>query len=465
MAVLPDTLKVLEDTYVFPPPGSVPTTSLPLTFFDIHWLGSSPMQRLLFYDFPYPTFYFTQSTLPNLKRSLSLTLQHFFPLAGNLVFPPPPQKPYILYKEGDSVPFIAKESTADFSHLIGDHARHVQEFQALLPKLKPASTYSHSTTSTACMQKPLMAIQVTLFPKAGICVGATFNHVAADGKAFTHFMKSWASAHRSQGDLMTCLNKSLPDYNKDWIKDPLGLASIFMKDKWNWEDLDSIPYDKFRVTFVIKRSQVELLKNWVTRKCMEENGSETLRTSTFVVTCAYMWVCLVQLRESGTHDLSSTDSYNMLCHFIFLADCRDRLKLPATYFGNCLEPRFAAAKKSELLGGKGILLAAKAIGREVMELEKGALREAEKWLSRAEEIFKFGRHVCIAASPKLRVYETDFGWGRPIKTEVAHIGSFGSISMAESREEEGGVEFGLALAQDELDSFNAVFEQGLLKLQ
>ncbi|XVF29438.1 hypothetical protein REPUB_Repub15cG0121000 [Reevesia pubescens] len=460
MAFLPENhiIKVLEDSFVFPPLDTVPTTSLPLTFFDIHWLGSSPMQRLFFFDFPYPSSYLMQTTLPNLKTSLSLTLQHFFPFAGNLVFPPSPQMPYIHFKEGDAVPFIAKESTADFRHLIGDHARHIREFQALLPKLQLASVCSNGV-----QQKPIMAIQVTIFPKSGISIGVTFNHVAADGRAFIHFMKSWASVNVSQGDL-SLLNKSLPDYNRDLIKDPMGLASIFMKDKWDWEDMDSIPSNKLRVTVVIKRSQVELLKKWVRNKLMEENESDsTLRMSTFVVTCAYMWVCLINSQEIGTQNLSSSYSN---CHFIFLADCRDRLKLPGTYFGNCLEPRFAAAKKSELVGENGILVAAKAMGKEVMELDKGALREAEKWLSKAEEIFKFGGHVItVAASPKLGVYGIDFGWGRPTKTEVAHIGSFGSISMAESREEEGGVEFGLALAQDELDRFNAVFQQCLLKLQ
>lgn len=154
------TIKVLEDSNVFPSQpglGSVPPISLPLTFFDIHWLCSSPMQRLFFYDFPYPSSYFMQTTLPNLKQSLSLTLKHFSPLAGNLVYPPPPQLPYIHFKLGDSVQFIAKESAADFTHLVGDHARHVQEFQALLPKLPPPSACSDG------MQKPLMAIQVRTF--------------------------------------------------------------------------------------------------------------------------------------------------------------------------------------------------------------------------------------------------------------------------------------------------------------
>ncbi|KAK8487474.1 hypothetical protein V6N13_025256 [Hibiscus sabdariffa] len=445
-------MRIIEDSAVFRPHGWVlKISTLPLTFFDIHWLGSLPMQRLFFYDFPHTCSHFIQTLLPNLKSSLSLALQHFFPLAGNLVLPPPPQMPYIRIGHGDSVRFIAKESTGDFGHLIGDHARHSEEFQALLPKLKNMEKL-----------KPLMAVQATVFPGAGIALGVTFNHVVADGRAFIHFVKSWAFLNASQGDSSLVNKYPLPDCNRDLIKerDPQELiAAKFMKDKWDWDDLVSTtPTNKLRLTFVIKRSQVELLKNWVSRKLMEENGSEKIRVSTFVVTCAYMWVCLNKLQENGSDDC--------LCHLLFLADCRRRLKLPETYFGNCLEPCFAAAKKNELAKENGIIVAAKAIGREVTELEElGALREAEKWLSKSEERFKSGNQVIsIAASPRFGVYEIDFGWGKPRKTEVAHIDSMGSISMAESRDDDGGVEFGLALSQDEFNRFDAVFLRGLQQL-
>ncbi|PPS19561.1 hypothetical protein GOBAR_AA01014 [Gossypium barbadense] len=377
-------MKILEDSLVFLPHGSVLNAStLPLTFLDIYWFGFPPMQRLFFYDFPYPTSYFMQTVVPNLKSSLSLALQHFFPFAGNLVLPPPPQLPYIHFKDSNSVCFIAKESTVDFGHLIGDHGRRVEEFQVLLPKLQPANT-STNGNGMKKLEKSLMAIQVTVFPNAGIALGVTFNHVVADGRAFIHFMKSWAFLNRSQGDSSFLNNFPPPDFNRDLIKDPRA-------------------------------------------------------------TCIY-------IRDS---------------HIVFSADCRHHLKLPPTYFGNCIEPRFATAKKTELVKEKGVIVAAKAIGRQVMELEEvGALREAEKWLSKHKEILKPGTHfISIAASPKFGVYEIDFGWGRPRKTEVAHIGSLGSISMAESREEESGVEFGLALSQEELHSFNDAFHRGLQQLQ
>ncbi|GLT34902.1 hypothetical protein SLA2020_093910 [Shorea laevis] len=450
-------LKVLEDSHVSPPPGSVPTSTVPLTFFDIHWLGSFPMQRLFFFEFPYPTLHFTQTVLPSLKTSFSHTLQHFFPFAGNLVLPPRPQQPYILYKEGDSVPFVVAESMANFNHLAGNHARTIGEFQELLVTRLP-----RVLVMGGCKQQNAMAVRVTVFPNSGVSIGITFSHAVADGRAFAHFMKSWASIYRAQGDL-TSLNGSLPIYNRDLIGDPGGLASIFTKDVWDWEDLSSISLQQLRITTVISRSQIEILKNWVRNKNATESQPEQLRLSAFIVTCAYMWVCLIRSEEREIGDDRGDDK---LYHLVFIADCRDRLNLPATYFGNCLEPRFAEAKRNELVGENGVLVAAKAIGREVSELDKGVLKGAEQWLSRAKEVFQSGVYtISVAGSPKLRVYETDFGWGRPKKTEVAHLGSYGAMSISESGGEEGGVEFGLALSQDELEKFNVAFKQGWLGLR
>ncbi|KAK8602112.1 hypothetical protein V6N13_058234 [Hibiscus sabdariffa] len=474
MATLPESgMKVAEDvSRVSPPPGSVPTTSLPLSFFDKIFLAESPvwMQNLFFYEFRHPTPHFMIITLPKLKTSLSLTLQHFFPFAGNLIFPPSPQTPYILYTEGDSVLFTVDESTADFSLLAGDHARHYQEFQALVPKCSPAI----ARRSSGSKQRPIMAIQVTIFPDAGISIGVGFSHVAADGRTFVHFMKSWASLHRCQGDL-TCLDNNLPSFNREVINDPLGPASGLLTMTGGEISLEgsssssSTFINNIRITCEIKRSEVQLLKDWVEKNCMEAKVSEPIRMSTFVVTCAYLWVCLIKLQQTGTHQHPSPGDSNSHTYFLFAAECRKHLKLPATYFGNCITLRLAEAKKSELLGQKGILVAATAIGREIMEFQSQPFKDAEDSLPKIFEKFKMRKDIVLpTSSPKFKVYETDFGWGRPKKREHVNVRSFGSLSMfsiVESREDDGGIEFGLALDPHELESFNAVFNNGLLKLQ
>ncbi|XWS48086.1 hypothetical protein CRYUN_Cryun13aG0042500 [Craigia yunnanensis] len=426
------------------------------------------MQRLFFYEYPHTTFHFMQNTLPYLKKSLSLTLQHFFPFAGKIKLPPPPQRPYIFFTDGDSIPFVVTESEVDFNHLTGNQAQHAQELQALVPKLPPPSMSSEGTNVCKQLSLSLMAIQVTIFANAGFSIGITFFHAAADGRAFAHFTKSWASVCKSQEDL-AFVNNSPPNYIRDSIQDSQGIWSFFLEQSGELStDLSSssIPTDMMRVTYGVSKSYIETLKKWITRKCrVEEKEKEPLRLSTFVVTCAYIWVCLIKLQESETPDIFLNE-VDVICYFIFHADCRDRIKLPTKYFGNCLQPCFLAAKRSELLGENGVVAAAKAIGRTVMELDKGVLKEADKWMSRIKDILINSKHfVSVAGSPKLRVYKTDFGWGRPQKSEVAHIGCYGSISIAENMDEEvGGVEFGLALAPNELDKFNAIFEQGLVNL-
>ncbi|KAG7010981.1 Phenolic glucoside malonyltransferase 1, partial [Cucurbita argyrosperma subsp. argyrosperma] len=54
---------------------------------------------------------------------------------------------------------------------------------------------------------------------------------------------------------------------------------------------------------------------------------------------------------------------------------------------------------------------------------------SERW-KKAMPIDKF---VLVAGSPRLGVYDIDFGWGRSKKVELASISPNGVFSMAESR--------------------------------
>ena len=65
----------------------------------------------------------------------------------------------------------------------------------------------------------------------------------------------------------------------------------------------------------------------------------------------------------------------------------------------------------------------------------------------------------VTGSPKFGVYETDFGFGRPTKVEMVH--SFKGMSLAESGDEEGGLEVGLVCTSTEIEYLNSVIEQGL----
>ncbi|TXG55267.1 hypothetical protein EZV62_020523 [Acer yangbiense] len=452
MAAQPSTVKVIDQSQVAPPPGSVSTTTVPLTFLDMIWLFCSPMQRLFFYEFSYPTLHFTQTLLPHLKESLSLTLRHFFPFSANLTCPPPPYEPYILYNQGDGVHVTVVESDADFNHLAGNNARDVKTLRSLFPKLQ--STLMSSDTTHVV---PIMAIQFTIFPNSGISIGLTFNHVVADGRSFNHFMKFWASVHKSKAEDLTSI--SLPYHNKDIVKDPNGISSLFLKHSRssgdNYVENDD-PSDNVLVTLVINREKIEQLKHWIATKIENDQESSQIRITTFVVICAFMWVNLVKLQEKISGNLDDDTLY----YFGSLADCRERFEfsiIPRTYFGNCVMYFHVSAKRRELMEESGIAVAAKFIGKRLCELDKGILAG----VAGAGKAMKSGRFISVAGSPKFRVYETDFGWGRPRNSEVLHMGAYGVFSINEYRdEEEGGVQIGVVVEREKLDLFNAIFEQG-----
>ncbi|OMP07558.1 Transferase [Corchorus olitorius] len=485
-------VEFLDNIQVSPPPGSVPTTSLPLTPFDLQWCFAPGtvvvVERLFFYEFPHPTTYFMETTVPTLKRSLSHALQYFFPCAANIMCPHPPGKPYILYKDGDDfVTFTVAESAADFNHVVANYPRDVKLLHPFVPQLPPSRVAEDGTRVF-----PILAIQVTVFPNSGVCIGTTYNHVAGDGKSFMHFMRCWASLNKSD---LTCLEHPPPLINKDVIKvsKELELDSLRVYSDWiscfnqnlgtshgkdkvrGPEEQHSTPHsprmdsennlieleseDKVRATFVLGQAHVERLKQLVRAQDVESGAQ--LHISTFVVVCAFIWVCLIKSKESASsHDDDDLDKFYS---FLFAFDGRNMLEIPVTYFGNCIRPCVADVTKSEIIRGENgiVVAAAKAIGNKIKEAGSSGLQGAEHWISDITERGEPGRITAVAGSPKLKVYEIDFRWGKPCKVELTHIDRDGAMALAECRDEQRGIEVALALNKNHMNEFISVFEQNL----
>ncbi|KAK2650970.1 hypothetical protein Ddye_018459 [Dipteronia dyeriana] len=163
---------------------------------------------------------------------------------------------------------------------------------------------------------------------------------------------------------------------------------------------------------------------------------------------------------------SPDDDDDVVYHFLAPVDCRERVlsEIPANYFGNCLTYILVPAKRSELMGESGIVFAAKAIGRKINEVGKlGAMEDLhqENWVPNITEASKRIPVVTVASSPKFQVYNNDFGWGRPKKFDLVHIGAYTCFSLAESRDEDGGLDIGIIVERDKMDIFDAIFEQQL----
>ncbi|MCD7467267.1 hypothetical protein HAX54_004596 [Datura stramonium] len=454
-------VKMLECCQISPPTGSVPSTTLPLTFLDIPWLLSSPGQPLLFYDFPHTTCHnFIQTILSDFKISLSLTLKYYFPLAGNLIIPPQPSKPQITYTSGDSVSLTIAESTADYNHLLSHQSKGVQDFHQLVPQLPQISESKYS----------LLAIQITIFPECGVSVGFSKRHVVADERTFNNFLKTWAALFRTGGlDLhLPVLNKNLPFYNRSVIQDTNGVESILWKQWWNQKSKPKLVLvdnfsDMVRSTFVMGRPHVEVIKGWIMARSKNLFGSVQLLLSPYVVTCSFIWVCWLKANMDNIEDpVEKTEPH----YFGFIAGGITRLgyPVPINYVGNCIAFGRAMARTNELLGENGILFAAKAIGDTIKELDRDVLGGAENWISDWEVFRGSGLHMTVTGSPKVDLYNLDFGWGGPRKIEEISIDKTGGVSLCESRDMIGGIEVGLTLPLAKMEAFHVLYNEGLKNL-
>ncbi|KAI4352453.1 hypothetical protein L6164_006703 [Bauhinia variegata] len=457
----PNPMKVLQVCTVTPPPQTITSTgaptSLPLTFFDMFWLRFPPVECLFFYEFPHPTTSFFDSVLPKLKHSLSLTLQYLLPLTGNLTWPHHSPIPIISYVPGDGVSLTIAKSDADFNHIIGSNLIEALKFRSLIPFLST----SHEKASA-------LALQITLFPNSGFSIGITTHHAILDGKTASSFLKSWAYICSKITESSSSFSPPLPEnlipfYNREVIRDPNGIGPLHLKEwtssggpnnrslmVWNWED--KVTAESIRHSFELTPSDLQKLRESVASKLK----NKSVRVSSFALTCAYAWACLVRAEQ--------TKSKRVI--FIINVDCRSRLEppIPSTYFGNCVVSHFASAETKTLMGSDGFLSALEAISEALNGLEEnGVLTEAAKLFkdnaNPAED-----RILSVAGSPRIGLYGIDFGWGRAKKVEISSIDKTGAFSLADSKNGNGAIELGLVLNKSVIQAFAALFAQGLQSL-
>ncbi|TXG65736.1 hypothetical protein EZV62_007011 [Acer yangbiense] len=442
--------------------SSTTESTLPLTFFDTFWLKFPPVERLFFYELTDLTHHLFDSViLPNLKRSLSLTLLHYLPLTGKIKWPPQAPKPAVFYSPKDGVSVTVAESSANFDRVSADDIHEALELRPLTPELVTSDDFAD-----------MVALQITLFPNKGFSVGISTHHAIFDGKSSTTFIKSWAHLCKSlidEDQQSPSLPPELtPSFDRTVIKDPTG-ADVSFIEKWfglegkfssNSRSLKVFPTigtnEGFvRGTFELTREDLKKLRNRVEEYYQVKESKNKIHLSTFVLTCAYVFVCMVKAR-GGDRDREVLIGLT--------ADYRTRLEPPITsnYFGNCVVTQASFLKAEDLMEEKGVEIAAEKLSEAIKGVEnKGAAEALEKLFCLFGKVEGGIQLLGTAGSNRFGVYETDFGWGRPKKVEVVSIDRTGSVSLAESRRGHGGVEVGLVLDKNEMDAFASFFNQGL----
>ena len=118
-----------------------------------------------------------------MKTSLSHTLVHFYPLAGQLHWIEGGRLELDCNAMGVQLLEAYSEAILDD---LGDFAP-IDTVQDLVPKID---------YTTPIEEWPLFLVQLTRFGCGGLCIGVAISHTMVDGRAITNFNNSWAKLAR-----------------------------------------------------------------------------------------------------------------------------------------------------------------------------------------------------------------------------------------------------------------------------
>jgi hypothetical protein len=435
---------------------------LPLTFFDVPWIFTGPVERVFFYAYPHAVDQFSSALLPHLVSSLSAALSRFYPLLGRVRLRPDGEGYEFCSGDGDAVELTVAESDDDFQELSGDGPRDVARLYSLVPRLPPPGDGGFA----------LAAVQVTVFAGRGIAVGVSIHHVACDDSSYMHFVKTWAAhcrvATAGAGEEAAAAVPPPPFLDRAVVRDPDGIAARTLDEMRQLAASGPPPPPPpgpppklVIASFTLARGCIDKLKQRVAAKDAAPAGGDgraATHCSAFTVACAFAWACLAS--ASGAEDDRA--------HLLFSVECRRRLAppVPQEYLGNCLRPCFVEVATRDLLAADGVATAAAAIGAAIRALddEGGVLAGAEGWFQKILSLVP-RRPMSVGGSPRDAVYDTDFGLGRPSKVELVSIDKTpGTVSLAEGTDGLRGIEVGVALPEAEMARFASCFTDGVLQL-
>ncbi|BAF08776.2 Os02g0486500 [Oryza sativa Japonica Group] len=101
----------------------------------------------------------------------------------------------------------------------------------------------------------------------------------------------------------------------------------------------------------------------------------------------------------------------------------------------------------------GVFTACAAVAVAIDEAVRGEPAYWEGWTERVMEACRDDAPFSVAGSTRFRVYDVDFGFGRPAKVEIVSVAKTGAVSAAEDRSGAGGIEVGIALPPESMDTF------------
>ncbi|KAL9251793.1 BAHD acyltransferase DCR-like protein [Drosera capensis] len=403
--------------------------------------------QLVTFDLPYLAFYYNQKLLfykggkyeeivERLKDGLSTVLEEFYPLAGKIgndddgVF----KVEYDDDMEGvEIVEAIAGEDVGVDDLVVKDD---MFGLKALLP--------NNEILNLEGLHRPLLAVQITKL-RDGVALGLAFNHAVLDGTSTWHFMSSWAMI--SSGATAAVSVPPLHDRTKSRnTRVPLDLSQPPPPPESNGNSTAAAPQPLRVRVFRFSESAIATLKLNLNKGT--SNSADSKPFSTFQSLSIHIWRAVTHARS-----LAPTDP----TVFTVFADCRHRVSppMPPSYFGNLIQAIFTGTAAGLLLGNPAAF-GADLIRSAIEAHDASAIEKRNSEWEKSPVIFQYKdagvNCVAVGSSPRFRVYDVDFGFGKPESVRSGGNNRFdGMVYLYQGRNADGAIDVEISLEKGAME--------------
>ncbi|KAI8024265.1 putative acetyltransferase [Camellia lanceoleosa] len=367
-----------------------------------------------------------QTLLERLKESLSLTLVHFYPLAGRLATTkqenPPHYCVYINNSNSPGAKFIHAAVNLTLSDILSpvDVPLVVQSF------FDHDRAINHDGHTLS-----LLSIQVTELVD-GIFIGCSINHAVVDGTSYWHFFNTWSDIFMTNNSSISrppLLNRYSPVLNLPFTHHDQFISRY------------KAPPLRERIFHLSSESIAKL-------KAKANAEWQTNSISSLQSVSAFIWRCITRTRCLP---------YDQKTSCIMSINDRTRIEppLPEGYCGNFAQTVRGIAKAGELLE-KGLGWAAWQLREAVANHNDKAVREwVEKWMktpliTRTAEFFD-PCGILVSSSPRFKMYENEFGMGRAVAIRSGYANKLdGKVMMYPGYEGGGSMDLEVCLLPESM---------------
>ncbi|CAI9763614.1 unnamed protein product [Fraxinus pennsylvanica] len=411
----PPTVKFVSECFIKPKYSSEESKKpVYLAPWDLMMLSVHYIQKGLL--FPKPPGFDENSLkdlLQKLKESLSLTLVHFFPLAGRLATlqqdEPPLYTVYIDCVHSPGARFIQASLDLSVSDILSptDVPLLVQSF------FDHDRAINHDGHTSS-----LLTIQVTELID-GVFIGCSINHVVTDGTSFWHFFNAWSEVFKAKVE--NNLTISRPPIHKHWFPEGHGpILNLPFTHQDQFTSRHDAPLMRERVFHFSSESLAKL-------KGKANSESNSTKISTLQALSAHIWRCVTRARGFLPDEKTN-------CRLAINNRTRLNPPLPNDYFGNCIQTVKATTTAGELLGNSLGWAAWQLQQVVINHTDKKVLDWVDSWIQ-TRFIYQLGQFfdtssIMMGSSPRFDMYGNEFGLGKALAIRSGYANKFdGKVSL------------------------------------